>query len=62
MELNEEKERIGGNESFTYRYKEEELAFFDQDNNRNTTFKEWGWYEVSYEDEEYEYDDIDPQF
>ena len=62
MELGEEQERISGNEFFMYRYIKEEKIFFDQDNNKDVTSKEWGWYEVSYEDEEYEYEDIDPQF
>jgi len=60
MELGEEIERISGSECFTYRYREEEKVFVDKDNN-NVTAKEWGWYEVSYE-EEYEDEDIDPQF
>ena len=62
MELGEEKERITGSESSTYRYREEEKVFFDPNNNKNLTYKEWGWYEVSYEDDEFEYEDIDPQF
>ena len=64
LELGEEKERVSGSESFTYRYSEEENIFFDKDNDENVTSKEWGWYEVSYEDEdkEFEYEDIDPQF
>jgi len=62
MELGEEIERISGGECFTYGYREEEKSFFDQDNNKDVTSKEWGWYEVFYEDEEYEYEDIDPQF
>ena len=62
LELGAEKERISGSECFTYRYREEEQSFFDQDNKEDVTAKEWGWYEVSYEQEEYEYEDIDPQF
>ena len=62
MKLGEEIERISGSECFTYKYKEEEKVFFDQDKDKNVISKEWGWYEVSYEDEEYEYEDIDPQF
>ena len=62
MELGDEKERIFGSQSFTYRYREEEKTFFDQDNDENITLKEWGWYEVSDEYFEYEYEDIDPQF
>ena len=62
MELGEEIERIAGSESFTYRYREEEKAFFDQDKKKDFTTKEWGWYEVSYDDEENEFEDIDPQF
>tara|TARA_B100000925_G_C21953273_1_gene449974 strand:- start:564 stop:1139 length:576 start_codon:yes stop_codon:yes gene_type:complete len=62
MELGLEIERISGGECFTYRYREEEKSFFDINNNKDLTVKEWGWYEVSYEDEEYEYEDIDPQF
>ena len=60
MELVEEIERITGSECFTYGYREEEKVFFDKD--KDVTSKEWGWYEVSYEDEEFEYEDIDPQF
>ena len=62
MELGEEKERISGSESFTYVYREEKKIFFDEDNDEDVTTKEWGWFEVSDEDQEYEYDDIDPQF
>ena len=62
MELGEEKERINGSDFFTYGYREEEKTFFDQDYARDITSKEWGWYEISEENEEYEYDDIDPQF
>ena len=62
MELGEEIERICGIESFKYRYIHEEKVFFDQYQNKDITAKEWGWFEVSYEDEEYEYEDIDPQF
>ena len=62
MELGLEIERISGGECFTYRYREEEKSFFDINNNKDLTVKEWGWYEVSCEDEEYEYEDIDPQF
>ena len=60
MELSEEIERISGSECFTYEYREEEKVFFNQDKDKDVTAQEWGWYEVSYEDEEYE--DIDPQF
>ena len=62
MELGKEIERISGSECLTYGYREEEKVFFDQDKNKEITAKEWGWYEISYEDEEYEYEDIDPQF
>ena len=62
MELGEEKERISGSEFFTYGYREVEKSFFDQDNEADITLKEWGWYEVSYEEEKYVYEDIDPQF
>jgi len=62
MELGEEKERICGSECFTYVYKQEVKSFFDQDIHKDVTSKEWGWYEVLDEDEEYEYEDIDPQF
>ena len=62
MELGEEKERISGSECFTYRYREEEKVFFNKDNDKNITSKEWGWYEVSDEIEEFDYEDIDPQF
>tara|TARA_B100000212_G_scaffold46501_1_gene30009 strand:+ start:1485 stop:1997 length:513 start_codon:yes stop_codon:yes gene_type:complete len=62
MELGREIERISGSECFTYGYREEEKSFFDKDNNKDLTSKEWGWYEVSNEEEEYEYEDIDPQF
>ena len=61
MDLGEEIERISGSECFTYGYREENKVFFDQDKHNDITAKEWGWYEVSYE-EEYEYEDIDPQF
>ena len=60
MELGEEIERISGGEFFTYGYREEVKVFFDKD--KDVTAKEWGWYEVSYEDEQDEYEDIDPQF
>ena len=62
MELGEEKERISGGECFTYRYREEEQVFFDPGNNEDVISRDWGWYEVSDEDQEYEYEDIDPQF
>ena len=62
MELEEEIERISGNECFTYRYREEQKIFFDQDKDKDVTAKEWGWYEVTSIEEELEYDDIDPQF
>ena len=62
LELGEEIERISGIECFTYRYIEEEKSFFDQDNNKDLISKEWGWYEVDNQDEENEYEDIDPQF
>ena len=55
MNLGVEIERISGGECFTYEYREEEKSFFDQDNDKHFSFKEWGWYEVSHEDEEYEY-------
>ena len=61
LELGEEIERISGSECFTYRYREEEKVFFDQDKDEDVTAKEWGWYEVPYE-EEHEYEDIDPYF
>ena len=62
MELGEEKERILGSESFTYEYREEEKIFFDQVNHEDVISRDWGWYEVSNEDKEYEYEVIDPQF
>ena len=62
MELGEEKERIIGSECCTYVYRQEAKVFLDQDNDEDIILKEWGWYEVSYADEEYEYEDIDPQF
>ena len=62
MELGEEKERILGSEFFTYEYREEEKIFFDQVNNEDVISRDWGWYEVSDKDKEYEYEDIDPQF
>tara|TARA_Y100001933_G_scaffold256026_1_gene300032 strand:+ start:1449 stop:1961 length:513 start_codon:yes stop_codon:yes gene_type:complete len=62
MDLCEERERILGSEFCIYRYREEEKKFFDQDNNKYITCSEWGWYEVSDKYEEYEYEDIDPQF
>ena len=62
MELCEEKERISGSENFTYVYREEKKTFFDKDNDEDVITKEWGWYEVSDDDQEYEYEDIDPQF
>ena len=62
MELGEEKERISGSEFFIYGYREEKKIFFDKNNNEDVITKEWGWYEISHEDKEYEYDDIDPQF
>ena len=62
MELGEEIERISGSECFTYRYMEEEKVFFNQDKEKYVTAKEWGWYEISYDEEENEYEDIDPQF
>ena len=62
MELGEEIERINANQCFNYGYREEEKVFFDQYKDKNISAKEWGWYEVSSEDEEYEYEDIDPQF
>ena len=62
MELGEEIERICGSECFTYKYREEEKVFFNQDKEKDVNAKEWGWYEVSYDDEENEYEDIDPQF
>ena len=62
MKLGEEKVRISGSACFTYRYREEEKAFFDKDIGHEFILKEWGWYEVSDEDEEDFYEDIDPQF
>ena len=62
MDLCEEKERILGSDWCKYMYREEEKIFLDQDNNEYITYNEWGWYEVSDDDEEYEYEDIDPQF
>ena len=62
MELGEEKERISGSECFTYEYREEVKLFFDKVNDKDITSKEWGWYEVSDEIEDYDYEDIDPQF
>ena len=60
MELGEEIERISGSECFTYVYREEEKVFFNQE--KDVTAKEWGWYEVSHDYEENEYEEIDPQF
>ena len=62
MKLYEEIERISGRGFFTYEYREEEKVFFDQDKIEDITIKEWGWFEVSDEKEEYENEDIDPQF
>tara|TARA_B100000212_G_scaffold339963_1_gene319453 strand:+ start:1454 stop:1966 length:513 start_codon:yes stop_codon:yes gene_type:complete len=62
LELGQEIERISGSECSSYGYREEEKSFFDQDNNKDITSKEWGWYEVSDIEQEYEYEDIDPQF
>ena len=62
MKLYEEIERISGRGFFTYEYREEEKVFFDQDKSEDITIKEWGWFEVSDEKEEYENEDIDPQF
>jgi len=62
MELGEEKERISGSGFFIYRYREEEKVFFKQDSDEEIITKEWGWYEVSDEYEEVDYEDIDPQF
>ena len=62
MKLYEEIERISGRGFFTYEYREEEKVFFDQDISDYITIKEWGWFEVSDEKEEYEDEDIDPQF
>ncbi len=62
LELGEEIERISGIECFTYGYIEEEKSFFHQGNNKDLISKEWGWYEVDNQDEENEYEDIDPQF
>ena len=62
MKLYEEIERISGRGFFTYEYREEEKVFFDQDKREDITIKEWGWFEVSDEKEEYENEDIDPQF
>tara|TARA_B100000674_G_C37708018_1_gene853813 strand:- start:335 stop:847 length:513 start_codon:yes stop_codon:yes gene_type:complete len=62
MKLYEEIERISGRGFFTYEYREEEKVFFDQDKIEYITIKEWGWFEVFDEKEEYENEDIDPQF
>ena len=62
MKLKEEIERISGGGLYTYVYREEEKVFFDQDISDYITIKEWGWFEVSDEKEEYEDEDIDPQF
>ena len=62
LELGEEIDRISGEDFFTYGYREEEKAFFNEDKNEELTIKEWGWYEVSDEGELYEDEDIDPQF
>ena len=62
LELGEEIERISGIDHFTYSYRAEEKIFFDQDKDEDISALEWGWYEVSDEDEEFEYEDIDPQF
>ena len=62
MGLGDEIERISGCECFTYVFIEEEKVFFNQDQGKDVTTKEWGWYEVSCDEEENEYEDIDPQF
>ena len=62
LELGEEIERISGEDFFTYGYREEEKTFFDQHSHEKFSMKEWGWYEVSDENENYEDMDIDPQF
>jgi len=62
MELGGEIERISGSEWLNYGYREEEKVFFNQDQEKDMIANEWGWYEVSYDDQENEYEDIDPQF
>ena len=62
LELGKEIERICDSQCFTYGYREEEKIFFDRVNDEDVIAKEWGWYEVTDEDKEYEYEDIDPQF
>ena len=61
MDLGEEKERISGSECISYGYREVEKVFLDKNNDEDITSREWGWYQV-FEEEEYEYEDIDPQF
>ena len=62
MELGEEKERISGGHCFTYEYKEEGKVFFNKDAAEDVIKKEWLWYQVLDEDEDFDYEDIDPQF
>jgi len=62
LELGEEIDRISGEDFFTYGYREEEKTFFDQHSHEKFSMNEWGWYEVSDENENYEDMDIDPQF
>ena len=61
MDLGEEKERISGSECISYGYRKVEKVFHDKDNDEDITSREWAWYQV-FEEEEYEYEDIDPQF
>ncbi len=62
LELSEEKERILGSEYVIYRYREEEKVFSDRDKYEDVTSREWGCFAIYDEEEEYEYEDIDPQF
>ena len=64
MDLGETKERISGSDCITYEYRKIEKSFFDPNNDKKLKEEEWGWYEVIDEGtlEDYEYDDIDPQF
>ena len=45
-----------------YRFRKEKKVFFDQEKDKDVSSKDFGWNEVSCEEEEYEYEDIDPQF
>ncbi len=62
MKLGKEKERISGSECITYQYRKEEMSFFDPYKEQDIIFEEWGWFEISLQEEEREDEDIDPQF